>query len=92
MYFNIVQPLPCKTVMRLCRASFWPVLSIHSGSGNQFVYIQQGLCTLLSVDSVYIEVFEILQTFSVVCFFCLSGIMWFMVTFGIRFKQINFLV
>ena len=33
MYFNIVQPLPCKTVTRLCRASFWPVtnlLSIHS--------------------------------------------------------------
>ena len=25
MYFNIVQPLPCKTVTRLCRASFWPV-------------------------------------------------------------------
>ena len=25
MYFNIVQPLPCKTMTRLCRASFWPV-------------------------------------------------------------------
>ena len=25
MYFNIVQPLPCKTVTRLHRASFWPV-------------------------------------------------------------------
>ena len=25
MYFNIVRPLPCKTVTRLCRASFWPV-------------------------------------------------------------------
>ena len=25
MYFNIVQPLPCKTVVRLCRASFWSV-------------------------------------------------------------------
>ena len=33
MYFNIVQPLSCKTVTRPCRASFWPVtnlLSIHS--------------------------------------------------------------
>ena len=25
MYFNIVYPLPCKTVTRLRRASFWPV-------------------------------------------------------------------
>ena len=25
MYFNIVRPLPFKTVTRLCRASFWPV-------------------------------------------------------------------
>ena len=24
-YFNIVHPLVCKTVMRLHRASFWPV-------------------------------------------------------------------
>ena len=49
MYFNIVQLLPCTIVTRLCRASFWPwtnLLSIH----YQFVYIQHGLCTLLSVD------------------------------------------
>ena len=50
MYFNIVQPLPCKTVTRLRRASFWPVKPLkwrasmmlfhqnmhHSARNNQF--------------------------------------------------------
>ena len=30
IYFNIVRPLPCKTVTRLCRASFWPVKPLKS--------------------------------------------------------------
>ena len=36
MYFNIAQPLVCETVMRLHRATFWPV-KLFSGSQALFM-------------------------------------------------------
>ena len=47
MYLNIVQQLPCKTVTRLCQASFWPVKLIYIISTTGCAYY----CQLINVSN-----------------------------------------
>ena len=91
MYFNIVQPLPCKTVTRLCRASFWPVtnlLSIHSIWQRKPICLHSTRVVHSTVS--WLSLYWGFRNFADVrcrLLFGLSGLMWFMVTFGIRFNR-----
>ena len=52
-YFNILQPLVCETLTRVCRASFWPVrpsvsVNVHNSWTTWYILIKY--CTHMHVS------------------------------------------